>query len=131
MEPERKPERRRLAGVLLLVLTALVPATVRTASAHAVLTGTSIEGDAIRAGAVTTVVLRFNSAIEPALSRVRLVDAAKQEQVLTLEPGTEPGQVSVTVPPLVPGAYGLHYKIFAVDGHVTENVVRFTAKPAD
>jgi copper resistance protein C len=115
----------------MLVATALLAASVRTASAHAVLTGTSIEGDTIRAGAATTVVLRFNSAIEPALSRVKLVDAAKQEQVLPLEPGAEPGRVTVTVPALVPGAYGLHYKIFAVDGHVTENVVRFTAAPAD
>lgn len=106
-------------------------ATPGLAAAHAVLTGTSIEGDRIPAGAETTVVLRFNSAVEPALSRVALVDAQKAERVLPLHAGSEPGRVTVTVPPLAPGAYGLHYKIYAVDGHVTENVVRFTAAPAD
>ncbi|MCW5891415.1 MAG: copper resistance protein CopC [bacterium] len=118
---------RPLSWLLALCMLA----TPGLVAAHAVLTGTSIEGDRIPAGAETTVVLRFNSAIEPALSCVALVDAQKAERVLALHPGAEPGRVEVTVPALTPGAYGLHYKIFAVDGHVTENVVRFTAAPAD
>lgn len=109
------------------LLAAWLVAAPGLAGAHAVLTGTSIEGDRIRAGAETTVVLRFNSAIEPALSRVALVDAEKHETVLALRPAAEPGRLAVTVPALAPGAYGLHFKIYAVDGHVTENVVRFTA----
>jgi methionine-rich copper-binding protein CopC len=115
---------RRPASWLLAVCLAAAPGI---AGAHAVLTGTSIAGDRIRAGAETTVVLRFNSAVEPSLSRVALVDAQKQETVLPLHAAAEPGKLEVTVPALAPGAYGLHYKVYAVDGHVTENVVRFTA----
>ncbi len=115
---------RFLAGILLAV-------TASSAFAHAVLTGTSLERNTIRAGAETTVTLRFNSAIETGLSQVKLVDADRHERALPLDPAPEPGRVVVTVPPLEPGAYGLHYKIFAVDGHVTENVLRFTATPAE
>ncbi|HEV7730697.1 MAG TPA: copper resistance CopC family protein [Candidatus Binatia bacterium] len=109
----------------------LLAAMATTASAHAVLTGTSLEGKTVRAGAETTVTLRFNSAIEAGLSQVKLVDAERHERALPLQPETTAGHVVVKVPPLEPGAYGLHYKIFAVDGHVTENVLRFTAALAE
>jgi methionine-rich copper-binding protein CopC len=38
--------------------------------------------------------------------------------------------VRVDLPPLAAGAYGLRYKVLAVDGHVTESVLRFTVRPA-
>lgn len=111
----------------LLLLGALVAGTSTTARAHALLTGSSLERGAPAAHTETPVVLRFNSAIELGLSRVTLVDAAGTSQVLTAtRTADQPSHVTVTVPALDPGTYGLRYKIFAVDGHVTENVLRFT-----
>ena len=39
--------------------------------------------------------------------------------------GTKPSELLVDLPALPPGAYALHYKVLAVDGHVTESVLRF------
>ena len=55
-----------------------------------------------------------------------LVDARNEERALEVVPRSEPGKVTVTVPPLAPGTYGLRYKVLAADGHVTESVLRFT-----
>jgi copper resistance protein C len=115
----------RSIGPLLGGAWWLVGATA--AWAHAVLTGSSLDGRSLAPNVEAPVVLRFNSAIELGLSRVTLVDAQGRERALDVQqPPPKPGHVAVTVPALEPGSYGLRYKIFAVDGHVTENVLRFT-----
>src|SRR5262245_41656266 len=110
----------RLALSLLLVLCRAAPLL-----AHAVLTKTTLDGTPVRAGTPTTVTLSFNAAIEPGLSKVVLVNERREERVLEVVPRSEREAVTVTLPALTPGAYGLRYKVLAVDGHVTESVVRF------
>jgi len=115
----------RCIWLLLGGAWSLAAATV--ALAHAVLTGSSLDDRPLAPNAEAPVVLRFNSAIELPLSRVTLVDVRGRERVLAVQqPPPQAGHVAVTVPALEPGAYGLHYKVLAVDGHVTENVLRFT-----
>lgn len=111
----------RSAAVLLLLLADAMPA-----AAHAVLTRSSLEAAPVRADTPTVVTLRFNGAIEAALARVLLVDAAGQERRLEPLAADEPAELRVEVPALAPGTYGLRYKVLAADGHVTESVVRFT-----
>jgi hypothetical protein len=41
-------------------------------------------------------------------------------------PGAGAGLVTVDLPPLAAGSYGLRYKVLAADGHVTESLLRFT-----
>ena len=113
---------------LALVATLVLPSTLL---GHAVLTKASLDSTSVRANTATMVTLSFNAAIEPGFTKVVLVDARNEERVLEVLPGGEPGKVSVTVPPLAPGTYGLRYKVLAADGHVTESVLRFTVAAAD
>jgi copper resistance protein C len=98
---------------LALIATLVLPAPL---FGHAVLTKASLDTASVRANTATKVVL---------------VDARNEEHVLEVLPQGEPGKVSVTVPPLAPGTYGLRYKVLAADGHVTESVLRFTVAAAD
>jgi methionine-rich copper-binding protein CopC len=115
--------------VLFALLFLILGAT--TVHAHAVLTTSSVEGLPVRPDTPATVTLRFNSAVEPGLCQVVLVDAAKAERELTIRGGASASELAVTVPGLTPGPYGLRYKVLAADGHITEDVLRFTVAPAE
>jgi len=99
------------------------------AHAHAVVQKASLDDAAVRPDTPTRVTLRFNSGIEPGFTRVTLVRAGAAEEPLPVEPA-DGAAVHVDLPPLAAGAYGLRYKVLAVDGHVTESVLRFTVAPA-
>jgi hypothetical protein len=101
------------------------------AFAHAVVQKASLEDSAVRANTATRVTLKFNSGIEPGFTRVKLVNERGEERPLEVGPATGPATVSVELPPLGAGSYGLRYKVLAVDGHVTENVLRFTVTPPE
>jgi methionine-rich copper-binding protein CopC len=49
--------------------------------------------------------------------------------LLTISQGKKQGDVAVDIPPLVPGEYALRYKIFAADGHLTEDLIHFSITP--
>lgn len=100
------------------------------AFAHAVVQKASLEDAAVKPDTPTAVTLRFNSGIEEGFTKVTLVTDHGGEQTLTVEPGAGPATVRVQLPALAAGSYGLRYKVLAVDGHVTENVLRFTVAPA-
>src|SRR5262245_47152452 len=116
----------RLSCFALVVTLVLAVMHSSPVLGHAVLTKASLEGTPIRPQTETTVTLSFNAASEPGFTKVILVDARNEERVLPVLPQSTAGKVSVTVPPLAPGTYGLRYKVLAADGHVTESVLRFT-----
>jgi methionine-rich copper-binding protein CopC len=116
---------RSLLGLAALALAPTV------ALAHAVLTKASLQGTAVRAGSPTDVKLRFNTGIEPAFTRVYLVRAKGKEQTLDVSATDDRAVVDVALPSLDAGTYGLHYKVLAADGHVTESVLKFTVAPAE
>ena len=120
-----------MRSFIVPVTLALLVASSPPLLAHAVLTKTSLEGKTVRANTATTVTLRFNAGIETGFTKVVLVDEKHAEHVLEVLPDAEPGTVSVTVPALAPGSYGLRYKVLATDGHVTESVLRFKVAAAD
>jgi hypothetical protein len=95
------------------------------AQAHAIVKRTTLDGAPVRANAATSVTLHFNSRIEPAFTRVTLVDAEQQERELEVTLGESGDAVTVRLPALPAGSYGLRYKVLAVDGHVTESLLRF------
>ena len=99
------------------------------AHAHAVVQKASLEDAAVRPDTATRVTLKFNSGIEPGFTRVTLLRDGGEERSLAVEPA-EGAAVHVNLPPLAAGAYGLRYKVLAIDGHVTESVLRFTVAPA-
>ena len=116
-----------LAGALLF-LAGLVAAS---AQAHAIVTKASLDEKPIVANAATSVTLHFNSRIEPGFTRVLLVDKTAQERALEVTPGEKADTVTVQLPALVPGMYALRYRVLAVDGHVTEGMLRFRVRPAE
>ena len=120
------PCRWRMGWRAALVL-AFAPALVL---AHAILTRASLEGG-VAAGTATTVTLRFNAGIEPGFTRVQLIDARGEARTLEVTPGASPDRVTVDVPALAAGSYGLRYKVLAADGHVTESLLRFKVTPSD
>jgi methionine-rich copper-binding protein CopC len=110
-----------VAGVALSATLAL---------GHAVVQKASLEDAAVREHEATRVTLTFNSGIESGFAKVMLVTEGGEERPLEVEPASGPSTLSVQLPPLAAGSYGLRYKVLAVDGHVTESVLRFTVAPA-
>ncbi len=104
-----------------LCLLALTP----MAWSHAVVTESSLTSEPVKPNHATKVVLFFNSGVELALSRVFLVSKGDVFHPVHIAKGKKAGEMLVDIPPLEPGDYALKYKVFAADGHFTENVIRF------
>ena len=49
-------------------------------------------------------------------------------QVVNATPGLKPGTVMLDLPALQPGEYAIKLKIFAADGHLSEDLLRFFVK---
>jgi len=114
-------------GVLAaaLVLGACLQGLPGAAAAHAVVTESSLRHHPIPVNQPTKVTLYFNSGVELALSRVYLVSKGDVYQAVEIANGKKPGEMVIQVPALEEGAYALKYKVFAADGHLTEDVIKF------
>ena len=113
-------------GPLLLSLCVLLLTTPSAPLlAHAVVTESSLHSQPVQAQTRTSVVLSFNSNIELSLSQVFLVSRGDVHQPVPVTQGRQPGQIVVELPPLDRGEYALRYKVFAADGHLTEDVIHF------
>jgi len=114
--------KKRVQLVLLLLTlgqTALV-------FAHAVVTDYSLRIAPIHANQQDQVELTFNSQIELGLSQIFLVRKGDKHELLQAETGSKQGQIIVHIPPLKSGDYALRFKVFAADGHLTEDVIHFS-----
>ena len=112
----------RLIGVFLLVLFST------HVFSHAVVTEHSLKIAEVTANTPKTVTLTFNSKVEIGLSQIFLVSAGDKHDLLKLGKGQKQGDVTVDLPALLPGKYALRYKIFAADGHLTEDFIHFSVK---
>lgn len=75
------------------------------------------------------VVLRFNSKIEHALSRVSIQTSSGRPVPLTVSAGTStPDRLVIPLSPLAAGTYVVRYRVLAADGHLTEGSLRFTVR---
>jgi copper resistance protein C len=117
---------RCLLGHGVALLAALVASS---AFAHAILTRASLGEQVVKADTATVVTLQFNTGIETSFTKVALVTASGEERALDIAAGSAPGKMTVSLPPLAAGAYGLRYKVLAADGHVTESLLRFKVAP--
>jgi len=108
-------------GLLSLALLQSHPA-----AAHAVVTDYSLKMQPIRANQPDKVVLTFNSQVEIGLSQVFLVSKGDKHDLLKIGAGDKQGQLIVEVPALAPGDYAIKFKVFAADGHLTEDVIHFS-----
>jgi methionine-rich copper-binding protein CopC len=96
------------------------------ATAHAVITDYSLKITPIHINSPSKVELTFNSQIELGLSQIFLVSKGDAHQILTAANGSKQGQIIVSIPPLDAGDYALRFKVFAADGHLTEDVIHFS-----
>ncbi len=108
---------------ILLFLTLCQP---HWAAAHAVITDYSLKITPIHANSPANVELSFNSQIELGLSQVFLVSKGDKHQLLSVVNGSKQGQIVIRIPPLAAGDYALRFKVFAADGHLTEDVIHFS-----
>jgi methionine-rich copper-binding protein CopC len=106
---------------LLLSTMLLAPAA---ASAHAILVQSQPAAQSSVPAGPTTLVLRYNSRIDQARSRLTL-RGTNAAMVLPLEPDS-PADTLAAQAELTPGTYVLHWQVLAVDGHMTRGDVRFT-----
>jgi methionine-rich copper-binding protein CopC len=97
--------------------------------AHAVVTNYSLKVTPIHANQESKVELFFNSKVELGLSQIFLVSKGDKHELLQATNGTKQGQIVITVPPLIVGDYAIRLKVFAADGHLTEDVIHFSVNP--
>ena len=116
----------RIIGMFGFALAIGLVVGPRGACAHAILLESRpASGDSVAAGP-GHVVLRFNSRVDRARSRLELRGAGKPVAVLTLMPsGPDTLEADVS---LVPGAWTLRWQVLAVDGHITRGDVPVLVK---
>lgn len=115
----------RSLKAMLLVLTLGLS---HTAFGHAVVTHNSLKLKPVPVNQASQVELSFNSKVELDLSEVFLVSAGDKMQTIQAIPGAKAGQVLLELPALEPGEYAIKLKIFAADGHLSEDLLRFFVK---
>ena len=101
-------------------------AAAGSVSAHSILVESTPKHGATLTVAPQSLLLRFNAKIEPALTKVSLVNGTKQRTRLEVSTESTVDRIIVRVPPLEAGVYTVVYKVLAADGHVTQGSIRFT-----
>lgn len=115
---------------LLLALAAL-PALAARASAHGFLERSDPRAESAVRTPPTRVRLWFTGALEPAYSRVEVLDAQGRRVDVGEAVVDDETRRSLTaaVPPLPPGRYRVKWRVLSVDGHVTEGAFTFRVAP--
>lgn len=112
---------------LIAVSTALVMGFSAGAQAHALLVKAEPARRAVLTQAPKQVKLWFNEQIEPAYTRLSVVDAT--DKPVTAEkftvPEKEPKLMVLPLPELKPGKYMVKFRVLSVDGHVVESSYDF------
>lgn len=111
--------------LLLSLLLVVLMGQLRDVTAHAVITDYSLKISPIHANKPDQVELSFNSKIELGLSQVFLVRKGDKHELLQVSKGKKQGQIIIHIPALEAGDYALRFKVFAADGHLTEDIIRF------
>jgi hypothetical protein len=97
------------------------------ASAHSHLrSSTPAEGSTV-AGSPAQVVLGFSE--NSRLTALTLTRGSEAPLKVTALPQRPAQQLTVALPPLMPGAWTLAWRVIAEDGHVTHGTVHFTVAP--
>lgn len=113
----------------LTILTLL--SLVSTAAAHGVLERTEPRGGSTLKSAPSQVRLQFTGAIEPAYSRVHVLNGAGRRVDLgdsSVDPANR-ALLRVSLPSLPAGRYKVTWRVLSVDSHVTEGDFSFRIAP--
>jgi hypothetical protein len=108
----------------------LVGAWQEVASCHVFPEHAEPEVGATVTVAPTRVSIRFNCALEPTFSTIRVQDSSGKQvdrRDIHIDP-SDPTLLEVSLPPLPPGTYRVTWSAVAKDGHRTEGDYTFTIK---
>ncbi len=122
---------RWVAGLGFAMLLALTLPAPRLAWAHAYLIKSSPARRADLSRPPTAVQLWFNERLEPAFSKLSVVDRnGRQVDLGDVRVGPDDlKRLSVGVRSLAPGTYTVRYRVLSVDGHIVESEFSFTIRP--
>ncbi len=95
------------------------------ASAHAILIDSQPAAGASIHPGQTQIVIRYNSRIDHARSRLTLV-GSNAEMVLPEAPDSPVDSLATQKVLLTPGRYTVHWQVLAADGHITRGDLPFT-----
>jgi len=114
--------RRRavLLGPVLLGFTA------RPAGAHAVLVSSQPPANALIPAGPTKFLLRFNTRVDQARSRLILLGTDGLQTTLSIYPAGEQDELSSTGI-VAPGGQALRWQVLAADGHISRGEIPFKA----
>lgn len=125
MYSARKYSARKRHYLLPLFLLLTAP---QGAAAHAIIVSSQpVSGATVGKDAVA-IRLRFNSRIDHARSRLKLLAPDGAEQTLTPTAGTPPDELDAEAKALAPGAWRLRWQVLSVDGHITRGDIPFTVR---
>jgi methionine-rich copper-binding protein CopC len=131
-----------VAGLAAVLIAGLLAGSAGLARAHAIVLEASPAHESVLAAPPARIVLRFNSKIEHALSRVTIERGAGERGAGETGAGRpvalpvaraadgDAARLVVPLSPLAPGVYIVRYRVLAADGHVTEGALRFTIQTA-
>jgi copper resistance protein C len=119
----------RIVGAWVgVVAAAVLASSPGEATAHALVVESAPVQGATLTSPPTHVFLRFNSKLEKRLSHVSLAPEKGKPVALPISVNgqDQPDRIDLPLAPLAPGAYVIRYKVLAVDGHITEGILRFS-----
>ena len=119
------------ANLTILALIAFL-APSGAALAHAVLERAEPSAGAVVRAAPAEVQLLFSEAVEPALSRVQVVDQAGRRAdagKVRVDPGNKRLLRVALQPNLAPGSYRVSWRVVSVDTHVIQGSYSFVVRP--
>lgn len=119
--------KRAFVGIAFFVLLLAFPGT---ASAHAVLVGTTPEGWEVVDTSPKAVTLRFNEPVDAALADVRLI-GPRGDEISGLgrveHPAGQPSVLSVAIPnTLANGTHTVAYQVVSADSHPVQGAFTFS-----
>ena len=116
--------------ILALSALALASALASPAFAHAKLQSSDPRAGSTLDSAPRQVRLKFNEALEPAFSRIRLTGPGSKELALaaTTVDKADSTVMTAPLPPLSAGEYHIQWTAMTHDGHKVKGEVAFTVK---
>ena len=121
--------RKLLIGTLAGMLFA---AAAPGANAHAKIAQAEPKPQSELSASPKEIRLRYNEALEPAFSKIELVDAGQKLVALPKAKvdSAEPAVMHVALPALKPGAYRVRWAAMTHDGHKVKGEYSFTVSAA-
>jgi len=116
--------------VLAVTVFGLATVVTTSALAHAKLQSSDPQAGSTLGAAPKQVRLKFNEALEPAFSKIKLSGPQKNEIPITATSvdKADPTVMTAPLPALSPGEYHIRWSTMTHDGHKTKGEVTFKIK---